>query len=89
MSSKLKRHKFSKYLCFHGGRYLGSSLVDQPTGEEATSSAIKTISTMVKKQDRKLDRVALTISLRGIKMETVATGAAGLDFSIYRFHLMK
>ena len=49
MSSKLKRHKFSKYLCFHGGRYLGSSLVDQPTGEEATSSAIKTISTMVKK----------------------------------------
>ena len=89
MSSKLKRHKFFKHLCFHGGRYLGSSLVDQPTGEEATSSAIKTISTMVKKQDRKLDRVALTISLRGIKMETVATGAAGLDFSIYRFHLIE
>ena len=39
---------------------------------------------MVKKQDRKLERVALTISLRGIKMETVATGAANLDFSIYR-----
>ena len=81
-------------------RYLGSNLVDQATGEEATSKAIKTISAMVKKQvivemvvvvivmvkkqDRKLERVALTISLRGIKMETVATGAANLDFSIYR-----
>ena len=81
-------------------RYLGSTLVDQPTGEESTSKAIKTISAMVKKQvivemvvvvivmvkkqDRKLERVALTISLRGIKMETVATGAANLDFSIYR-----
>ena len=65
-------------------RYLGSTLVDQPTGEESTSSAIKTISAMVKKQERKLERVSLTISLRGIKMETVATGAANLDFSIYR-----
>ena len=65
-------------------RYLGSTLVDQPTGEESTSKAIKTISAMVKKQDRKLERVALTISLRGIKMETVATGTANLDFSIYR-----
>ena len=63
-------------------RYLGSTLVDQPTGEESTSKAIKTISAMVKKQDRKLERVELTISLRGIKMETGA--AANLDFSIYR-----
>ena len=66
-------------------RYLGSTLVDQPTGEESTSSAIKTISTMVKKQERKLERVSLTISLRGIKMETVAVGTANLDFSIYRW----
>ena len=63
-------------------RYLGSTLVDQPTGEESTSKAIKTISAMVKKQDKKLERVELTISLRGIKMETGA--AANLDFSIYR-----
>ena len=69
-------------------RYLGSSLVDQPTGEESTSKAIKTISAMVKKQDRKLERVALTISLRGIKMETIVTSSANLDFSIYRWILV-
>ena len=77
MSSKLKRQKFSKYLCFHGGRYLGSSLVDQPTGEEATSSAIKTISTMVKKQDRKLDRVAPTMLGRLQAMLPAAGGGGG------------
>ena len=77
--------------------------MDQPTGEESTSKAIKRIQSIVKKQERKLERVGLTIffiglcrwvlkvgltiSLRGIKMETVATGEPNLDFSIYRWCL--
>merc|ERR1712107_176101 len=65
-------------------KYLGSSPVDRPSGEEATSGAIKTIIAMARKHDRKVERVALTISLRGIKVVEVAGGACILDFSIYR-----
>jgi len=65
-------------------KYLGSSMVDRASGEEATSGAIKTIIAMAQKHDRKVERVALTISLRGIKVVEVATGACTLDFSIYR-----
>ena len=36
--------------------------------------------------DKKLDRVALTISLQGIRMVNIATGDAHLEFSIYRFN---
>merc|ERR550519_239802 len=65
-------------------KYLGSSMVDRASGEETTSGAIKKIIAAARKQDRKVDRVALTISLRGIKVVEVATGACTLDFSIYR-----
>ena len=37
-----------------------------------------------KKLDKKLDRVALTISLQGIRMVNCATGDTHLEFSIYR-----
>ena len=66
------------------GRYLGHTLVDQASGEEATSGAIRTILAMAKKQDKKLERVALTISLRGIRVVQVNTGETRIDFSIYR-----
>lgn len=65
-------------------KYLGSCIVDKASGEETTSEAVKTIVTMAKKLDRKLHRVALTISLRGIKMVDCVTSDLHLDFSIYR-----
>ena len=66
------------------GRYLGHTLVDQASGEEATSGAIRTILAMAKKQDKKLERVALTISLRGIRVVQINTSVTRLEFSIYR-----
>ena len=82
-------------------KYLGSTLVEKPSGEEATADAIKTIILMVskssqdeshendellqaKKQDKKLCRVALTISLRGIKMVDMGSQDTHLEVSIYR-----
>ena len=64
--------------------YLGSALVDQPSGEDTTAEAVRTIVTMAKKLDRKLGRVALTVSLRGIRVEDCNTGDTHLEFSIYR-----
>ena len=66
------------------GRYLGHTLVDQASGEEATSGAIRTILAMAKKQDKKMERVALTISLRGIRVVQINTSITRLEFSIYR-----
>ena len=37
-----------------------------------------------KKDDRKLNRVALLVSVKGIKMSDLETGLVNLDFSIYR-----
>merc|ERR1711892_1521118 len=65
-------------------KYLGSCIVERASGEETTAKAVKTIISMAKKLDRKLDRVALTISLRGIKMVDCGTNVLHLDFSIYR-----
>ena len=40
-----------------------------------------------KKLDRKLERVALTISLQGIRMVDCNTGDTHLEFSIYRWEI--
>lgn len=64
--------------------YLGSCLVARPSGEETTQQAVNTIVAMAKKLDKKLDHVALTISLQGIRMVNCATGDTHLEFSIYR-----
>jgi len=64
--------------------YLGSCIVAKPSGEETTSQAVNTIVAMAKKLDKKLERVALTISLQGIRMVNCATGDTHLEFSIYR-----
>merc|ERR1719422_2799298 len=66
--------------------YLGSCIVAKPSGEETTSQAVNTIVAMAKKLDKKLERVALTISLQGIRMVNCATGDTHLEFSIYRFY---
>ncbi|XP_043463558.1 low density lipoprotein receptor adapter protein 1-like [Leptopilina heterotoma] len=65
-------------------KYLGSTLVETPSSEEATAEAIKTIITMAKVSSKKLQRVSLAISLRGIRMTDLATEEDQLQVSIYR-----
>ncbi|XP_044595309.1 low density lipoprotein receptor adapter protein 1-like [Cotesia glomerata] len=65
-------------------KYLGSTLVETPSSEEATAEAIKTVITMAKASGKKLQRVALAVSLRGIRMTDLATEEDQLQVSIYR-----
>ncbi|KAH0948788.1 hypothetical protein HN011_007359, partial [Eciton burchellii] len=65
-------------------KYLGSTLVETPSSEEATAEAIKTVITMAKASGKKLQRVSLAISLKGIRMTDLATEEDQLQVSIYR-----
>lgn len=65
-------------------RYLGSCFVINPSGDEATGEAIKSIVSMAKRTDRKLNRVALMVSVKDVKMTDLETGDAYFDISIYR-----
>ncbi|CAG0902863.1 unnamed protein product [Darwinula stevensoni] len=64
-------------------KYVGSHLVDETGGEDVTADAIKTIVNMAKMAGTKLERVALTVSLRGISV-TSLTSAFRMDISIFR-----
>ncbi|XP_015596960.1 low density lipoprotein receptor adapter protein 1 isoform X2 [Cephus cinctus] len=65
-------------------KYLGSTLVETPSSEEATAEAIKTVITMAKTSSKKLQRVSLAVSLKGIRMTDLATEEDQLQISIYR-----
>ncbi|XP_070171621.1 low density lipoprotein receptor adapter protein 1 isoform X2 [Polyergus mexicanus] len=65
-------------------KYLGSTLVETPSSEEATAEAIKTVITMAKASGKKLQRVSLAVSLRGIRMTNLTTEEDQLQVSIYR-----
>ncbi|XP_076756037.1 low density lipoprotein receptor adapter protein 1 [Xylocopa sonorina] len=65
-------------------KYLGSTLVETPSSEEATAEAIKTVITMAKASGKKLQRVCLAVSLKGIRMTDLATEENQLQVSIYR-----
>ncbi|XP_012289105.1 low density lipoprotein receptor adapter protein 1 [Orussus abietinus] len=65
-------------------KYLGSTLVEAPSSEEATAEAIKTVITMAKASGKKLQRVSLAVSLKGIRMTDLATEDEQLQISIYR-----
>ncbi|XP_020288295.1 dystrophin-like protein 1 isoform X2 [Pseudomyrmex gracilis] len=65
-------------------KYLGSTLVETPSSEETTAEAIKTVVTMAKASGKKLQRVSLAVSLRGIRMTDLATEEDQLQVSIYR-----
>ena len=47
------------------------------------------IFTQAKQDDRKLSRVALMVSVKGIKMSDLETGNIKFDFSIYRSDIVK
>ncbi|KAG7197829.1 hypothetical protein KM043_001643 [Ampulex compressa] len=65
-------------------KYLGSTLVETPSNEEATAEAIRTVVTMAKMNGKKLQRVSLSVSLKGIRMTDLATEEDQLQISIYR-----
>jgi len=65
-------------------RYLGSCFVINKAGDESTSDAIKSIVSMARKTDRKLNRVALLISVKDLKMTDLESGNVCFDISIYR-----
>lgn len=65
-------------------KYLGSTLVEEPSGDKATADAIRAIIGMAKASGKKLAKVALTVSPKGISTRDVATGELQLDVSIYR-----
>ncbi|KAK8781939.1 hypothetical protein V5799_016720 [Amblyomma americanum] len=65
-------------------KYLGSTLVEEPSGDKATADAIKAIIAMAKASGKKLPKVAITVSPKGISTRDLATGELQLDVSIYR-----
>ncbi|PSN46838.1 hypothetical protein C0J52_09577 [Blattella germanica] len=70
-------------------KYLGSTLVETPSNEEATAEAIKTIITMAKASGKKLQRVALSVNLHGIKVVDLGTDDTHLEVSIYSNETME
>ncbi|XP_046405664.1 low density lipoprotein receptor adapter protein 1-B-like isoform X2 [Ischnura elegans] len=65
-------------------KYLGSSLVDIPNGDVATAEAIKVVIALSKASGKKLQRVNVSVTLRGIKVSNAATNEVLFDISIYR-----
>lgn len=64
-------------------KYLGNTPVPTPRSENATAEAVKTIITAAK-GNKKLQRVSLSISPKGIEMVDTGTGETLLQVSIYQ-----
>lgn len=65
-------------------KYIGSTLLDQENGEEATSSAIKRIVVVAKAAGKRLTTASLMICPRGIRITDMDTGKVYHSLSIYR-----
>jgi hypothetical protein len=67
-------------------KYLGNIIVDHPNGEGTTASAVKKIVSMSSKNkfNRKMTKMEVVVSPRGIKMTEVETNALFEEVSIYR-----
>ncbi|XP_032832624.1 low density lipoprotein receptor adapter protein 1 isoform X2 [Petromyzon marinus] len=63
---------------------LGSTLVDAPKGEELTAHAVKRIVGMAKASGRKLRKVTVTVSPKGLVLHDSCTGEVLDNISIYR-----
>uniref|UniRef100_A0AAG5DX23 PID domain-containing protein n=1 Tax=Anopheles atroparvus TaxID=41427 RepID=A0AAG5DX23_ANOAO len=64
-------------------KYLGNTAVQTPRSENATAEAVKAIITAAK-GNKKLQRVSLAISPKGIEMVDTTTGETLLQVSIYQ-----
>ncbi|XP_056299595.1 low density lipoprotein receptor adapter protein 1a isoform X2 [Pseudoliparis swirei] len=65
-------------------RRLGMTLVDQPKGEELSAAAVKRIVATTKAGGKKPQKVALTVSPRGVVLHDGGGGQLLEDVSIYR-----
>uniref|UniRef100_A0A6M2DFJ0 Putative low density lipoprotein receptor adapter protein 1-b-like isoform x1 n=1 Tax=Xenopsylla cheopis TaxID=163159 RepID=A0A6M2DFJ0_XENCH len=65
-------------------KYLGSTPVANPKCEQATADAVTAIINIAKASGKKLPRVALSVSQRGIEMTNPSTGEQIMEVSIYR-----
>ncbi|XP_063040259.1 low density lipoprotein receptor adapter protein 1b isoform X1 [Engraulis encrasicolus] len=65
-------------------KYLGVTLVEQPKGEELSAAAVKRIVATAKASGKKLQKVTLVVSPRGIILYDAATNQLIENVSIYR-----
>ncbi|KAM9355164.1 low density lipoprotein receptor adapter protein 1b [Pholidichthys leucotaenia] len=65
-------------------KYLGVTMVEQPKGEELSAAAVKRIVTTAKASGKKLQKVSLTVSPRGIILSDSASNQLIENISIYR-----
>lgn len=65
-------------------KYLGSTFVEKAKGEASTAEAIKKVVALAKAGGKKLKRVAVTISPKGIQTREMPSEDLHLDVTIYR-----
>ncbi|XP_032084350.1 low density lipoprotein receptor adapter protein 1 [Thamnophis elegans] len=65
-------------------KYLGMTLVEQPKGEELSATAVKRIVATAKASGKKLRKVTVKVSPRGIVLSDSITNEAIENVSIYR-----
>ncbi|XP_058855614.1 low density lipoprotein receptor adapter protein 1-B-like [Acipenser ruthenus] len=65
-------------------KYLGMTLVEQPKGEELSAAAVKRIVATAKASGKKLQKVTLKVSPRGIILYDSASNQLMENISIYR-----
>ncbi|NXH49410.1 ARH protein, partial [Dicaeum eximium] len=65
-------------------KYLGMTLVEQPKGEELSAAAVKRIVATAKASGKKLQKVTLKVSPRGIVLKDSRTNELIENISIYR-----
>ncbi|XP_035466359.1 low density lipoprotein receptor adapter protein 1b isoform X2 [Scophthalmus maximus] len=65
-------------------KYLGVTMVEQPKGEELSAAAVKRIVATAKASGKKLQKVTLTVSPRGIILYDSASKQLIENISIYR-----
>ncbi|XP_067862693.1 low density lipoprotein receptor adapter protein 1b isoform X2 [Heptranchias perlo] len=65
-------------------KYLGMTLVEQPKGEDMSSAAVRRIVAMAKASGKKFQKVALTVSPRGIILHDGTSNELIENVSIYR-----
>ncbi|KAM9432968.1 low density lipoprotein receptor adapter protein 1-B-like isoform 3-T6 [Salvelinus alpinus] len=65
-------------------KYLGVTLVEQPKGEELSAAAVKRIVATAKASGKKLQKVTLKVSPRGIILYDYASNQLIENISIYR-----
>ncbi|NWS06130.1 ARH protein, partial [Motacilla alba] len=65
-------------------KYMGMTLVEQPKGEELSAAAVKRIVATAKASGKKLQKVTLKVSPRGIVLRDSGTNELIENISIYR-----